>query len=181
MLEGPPLFSSSIVAQVGAEIPKWWARKEGGMSQRPRVLVDAMLGRLVTYLRMCGYDAVYVPDEGLDGDVAIGSFARAEDRQLLTRDRTLAARTANAVLLDSRDIEDQLAELAAAGFDLELPAEPQRCSTCNGGLTRVAPTEPTPEYAPDPADTDIWRCESCGQHFWKGSHWDDVAGRLAGH
>jgi hypothetical protein len=37
-----------------------------------------------------------------------------------------------------------------------------------------------PEYAPDPEDTDVWRCIDCGQFFWKGSHWDDVADTLAG-
>ena len=139
-----------------------------------------MLGRLVTYLRMCGYDAVYSPDEELESDDALHEFARAENRTLLTRDRELAARARDAVLLESRDIEDQLAELDAAGFELELPEEPRRCSNCNGRVEPVAPTETTPEYAPTAAETDIWRCEACGQHFWKGSHWDDVARRLAG-
>jgi uncharacterized protein with PIN domain len=140
-----------------------------------------MLGRLVTYLRMCGYDTVYSLGEDLDSDDEILAVARAEERTLLTRDRDLAARAADGVLLTAREIDDQLAELAAAGFDLSLPAEPQRCSTCNGPLVRVGPDEPTPEYAPAASGTDVWRCEQCGQHFWKGSHWTDVAQRLAGH
>ena len=28
-----------------------------------RVLLDAMLGKLATYLRMCGHDAAYAPDD----------------------------------------------------------------------------------------------------------------------
>jgi uncharacterized protein with PIN domain len=145
------------------------------------LLADAMLGRLVTYLRMCGYDTAYVLDIGLADDDAIRRAARTDGRVLLTRDRDLAARSSNAVELEGRDIETQLAELAAAGFELSLPAEPRRCSTCNGELTAVDPTASTPEHAPDPAETGVWQCRSCGQQFWKGSHWDDVAERLAGH
>jgi uncharacterized protein with PIN domain len=31
----------------------------------------------------------------------------------------------------------------------------------------------------DPGETAVWRCRDCGQHFWKGSHWADMAGTLA--
>ena len=137
-----------------------------------------MLGRLVTYLRMCGYDALYTLDEGLEADDAIHERARAENRTLLTRDRELAAQSEDAVLVESRDIEDQLAELADAGFALELPETPKRCSTCNGSVERVPDAESTPEHAPAPAETAVWRCQHCGQLFWKGSHWEDVVERL---
>lgn len=139
-----------------------------------RLLLDAMLGRLTTYLRMCGYDVVYTLDEGLEADEEILASADSESRTLLTRDRELAGRCDDALLLDSREIADQLAELAVAGFELDLPERPERCSVCNGTLDRVGPAHDTPEYAPDPAEVAVWQCECCGQHFWKGSHWDDV-------
>lgn len=138
-----------------------------------------MLGRLVTYLRMCGYDTAAVTEVGLDDDGAICAFARKKGRRLLTGDRDLAARTPGAVLLTARDIEGQLAEVSEAGFDLSLPEEPRRCSACNGDLTRVPDSASTPGYAPDPTETAVWRCVDCAQRFWKGSHWDDVADRLA--
>lgn len=138
-----------------------------------------MLGRLVTYLRMCGHDTAAVTEEGLDEDAAISAFARDENRRLLTRDRDLAARTPGAVLLTARDIEGQLAEVSEAGLDLSLPEEPRRCSACNGDLRRVPAGTSTPEYAPDPAETAVWRCVDCAQRFWMGSHWDDIADRLA--
>ena len=69
---------------------------------------------------------------------------------------------------------DQLRELVVAGFSLSVTDEPQYCGTCNAPLERVDRTEPTPEYAPDPTETSVWRCRDCGQHFWKGSHWDSV-------
>ncbi|MFB6309482.1 MAG: Mut7-C RNAse domain-containing protein [Haloarculaceae archaeon] len=142
-----------------------------------RLLLDVMLGKLATYLRMCGYDAAYALDREIENDDAVRAVANQEERLLVTRDADLAA-AADGLLLDARDPTDQLRELAAAGFDLTLPAEPERCSTCNHPLEAVG-VEPTPDYAPDPAVEDVWRCPDCGQHFWKGSHWDDVRSTLS--
>jgi len=36
-----------------------------------RLLLDTMLGKLATYLRMCGYDAAYALDEGVESDDAL--------------------------------------------------------------------------------------------------------------
>jgi uncharacterized protein with PIN domain len=144
-----------------------------------RLLVDAMCGKLARYLRMCGYDAAYVLDRGLDDDAAILAVAGDEGRRLVTRDAQLASRADDAVLVRSRDVEGQLRELREAGFELSL-TRPERCGRCNGPLETVNPAASTPEYAPDPGETAVWRCTECGQHFWRGSHWDDVGERLAG-
>lgn len=143
-----------------------------------RLLADAMLGRLATYLRMCGYDTVYAVDASLDSDDAILGRLQADNRTLLTRDRALASRAAESILVESTGIDEQLAEIAAAGLQIELPATPQRCSRCNGTLTGVADSESTPEYAPSTEAFDIWRCDRCEQYFWNGSHWDDVTARI---
>ena len=144
-----------------------------------QLLLDAMLGRLATYLRMCGYDTAYALDHGLEADDEILHFGREHGRQLVTRDRDLAAQADDGVLLESRALDDQLQELSDAGFDLELSDSPERCGVCNGPLTAISPDTQTPEYAPDPITEETWQCEECGQYFWKGSHWDDVASRLA--
>ena len=154
-----------------------------------RFLLDAMLGKLATYLRMCGYDAAYVLDrdvaaggskaDGDPSDDAIATWAEQSDRTLLTRDTDLAARVDDAVLLASRDVREQLRALHLAGYELTLEAQPSRCGTCNGELRAVDVDESLPAYAPDPTETDCWRCRECGQVFWKGSHWDDVAATLA--
>ncbi|MEF8839461.1 MAG: Mut7-C RNAse domain-containing protein [Haloarculaceae archaeon] len=174
----------------------------GGESFHPgddRLLLDAMLGKLATHLRMCGYDTAYVeseaePPEILEGsdaqdsleeteapdpDDAIRERATIESRTLLTRDRELARATPGAVLLTERQIEEQLRELASAGFVLELSERPERCGICNTALVAVGAEETSPDYAPDPAAVDCWRCPDCGQFFWRGSHWADVAETLA--
>ncbi len=145
----------------------------------PALLLDTMLGKLATYLRMCGYDAAYALDEGAEADDALLALAAGESRRVLTRDRELARRAGESLLLESRAVEAQLRELAAAGFDLTLPSRPARCGACNARLARVETTAPTPAYAPDPGETAVWQCVDCGQHFWRGSHWDDVAETLA--
>ena len=169
-------------------------------SSPPRVLVDAMCGTLATYLRMCGYDAAYALDRGIEDDDRLLSLSVGEDRTLITRDRELAARADDALCLTERDVLDQLREVAAAGYPVELAAEPARCGACNGPVARVgadgADEPDPPDYVPDdvgrPVDdatavgpddepTDprpAWRCRDCGRWFWKGGHWEDVAARL---
>lgn len=146
----------------------------------PRVLVDAMCGKLATYLRMCGYDAAYTLDRGIEADDRILSLAAAEDRILLTE----------------RDMLDQLREVDAAGYPVELADEPTRCGACNGRVERISKADEDgsdaadrPEYVPDDvgrssandSDTDsrpAWRCVDCGRWYWKGGHWESVAARL---
>ena len=144
-----------------------------------RLLLDVMCGGLVSYLRMCNYDTAYAGDRGIEADDDLLALARAEDRTLLTRDVQLASRADDAILLESREVEDQLCELVAAGLEFSPADDPAFCGRCNGPLATVSETASTPEYAPDSATTTVWRCEDCGQHFWRGSHWDRVAETLA--
>ena len=127
---------------------------------RSRVFLDAMCGTLATYLRICGHDAAYALDRGVETDDRLLSLAAAEGRTPITRDR----------------------ELDAAGFRIELAPEPTRCGSCNGPVERVATGPDRPEYVPDGVGVDRpgWRCVACGQWFWKGGHWADVAARLDG-
>lgn len=142
-----------------------------------RFLLDAMLGDLARVLRMCGHDAAYCLDRGAEADDAVRRLAANEDRVLVTRDRELAARTGDSLLVAAKDTDEQLRELAAAGVDLSL-SPGARCGACNGALRRVDPGDDHPAYVPDDADP-VWRCEDCGQRFWRGSHWRDVERRLA--
>lgn len=141
-----------------------------------RFLLDVMLGKLATYLRMCGYDAAYALDRDIEADDRIRELARTEDRTLLTRDEQLAARTPDAILLTERAVTDQLRELADAGVELSLAEPPTRCGNCNGRL-ELATGEP-PEHAP--GGVTCFRCQACGQWFWRGSHWEAVEERLSG-
>ena len=150
-----------------------------------RLLTDAMLGTLTTYLRFAGHDTAYTPEEGVEADDAVLELADREGRRLVTRDRDLAARATRGYLLTAHDVEAQLTALVTQGLTLSVPAEPTRCGSCNGRLEQVPGGEPTPEYAPTAVSADsaagpvrVWRCVDCGQHFWKGSHWERMAEAL---
>lgn len=167
-------------------------------ARTPRFLVDVMCGKLVVYLRVCGYDTEYALDRDAEADERVLALATAEDRTVVTRDEQLASRAPDAILLTERDVEDQLRELAAAGVDLSVPPRPTRCGRCNGELDAVdvdgdADVDP-PAYVPDEVETggkttdgnrdrrpdEFYRCRDCGQWFWKGSHWDRMTATLAG-
>jgi len=145
-----------------------------------RLLLDAMCGGIRAHLRMCGHDAAYALDRGVEADDCLLALARDEDRRLVTRDRELAEHAEESVLLTERETEDQLRELAAAGVSLALDPSPTRCGRCNGPLAAVDAAESTPEYAPAPDETGVWRCADCGGYFWRGSHWDAVRETLSG-
>ena len=167
--------------EIGADHPGTVASGvETAIPGDTRLLLDVMLGKLATYLRMCGYDAAYAMDgdETDPGDDQLLARADAERRVLLTRDISLARRADRSVLLAGRTPLDQLRELESVGFRVELDDEPARCGTCNGVVEPLSDGDPSPEYAPDPAETPLWRCRDCGQVFWRGSHWDDVKTRL---
>jgi uncharacterized protein with PIN domain len=148
-----------------------------------RLLLDVMLGKLASYLRMCGYDAADALDRDVEADDRLLGLASAEGRRLVTRDRQLARRAdgtdAGSVLLHERDVTAQLRELREAGFALDLDAEPARCGRCNGAVTELASDDERPAYAPEDDAVRVWRCRDCGQCFWKGSHWARVADTLA--
>jgi len=144
-----------------------------------RLLVDVMCGGLVSYLRMCGHDTAYALDRDAESDEAVVGWARDEGRTVVTRDEDLATAAPDVILLRAPDVRDQLAELRAAGLDLTLPEEPTRCSRCNAELEQLSAGDPLPEYVPDEPPSPVWRCPDCDQHYWRGSHWDDVRETLA--
>ena len=142
----------------------------------PRLLVDAMLGRLARWLRLMGYDAAYWRD---GSDEALIAAAKAEDRLIITRDHALAQRRGiRALLITSEALDEQLAEARAA-----LGAQPlsfTRCSECNGvldNLPHAAARDLVPPYVWQ-TQAQFRRCSLCGRVYWKGTHWPALHERL---
>lgn len=143
-----------------------------------RFLVDHMCGRLARYLRFCGHDAAYAGDHDLDEDATMRAMAQQTDRIIISRDRELCNRAPDAICIESREIEDQLREVAAAGVSLTMADEPTRCGSCNGPLRREESSVMVPEHVPDDLSSPLYRCQRCEQLFWKGSHWERVGETL---
>ncbi|MCI4347224.1 MAG: Mut7-C RNAse domain-containing protein [Thermoplasmata archaeon] len=147
----------------------------------PRWLADEMLGRLARYLRFLGYDTDYV--RGVGDDVIV-LRARAERRRVLTRDRGLAVRLPDSILLTRTDIGGQMKELECAFPSLRQEVRFERCAICNGRLAQRSAIPPTADHVTLPAEvragrTALYACSSCGHLYWEGSHTRSVRSRLA--
>ncbi|MFQ5944768.1 MAG: Mut7-C RNAse domain-containing protein [Anaerolineae bacterium] len=142
-----------------------------------RFLADSMLGQLAKWLRLLGYDTLYLPHFE-DGELV--RRARAEDRVVLTRDRHLSRRGGlESLLVRSDDPAEQLTEVVER---LELSAEQQspRCPACNHTLEQVGKPsirDRVPPYV-FAKHTRFRRCPECGRVYWRGTHWNRIQGRL---
>jgi len=144
----------------------------------PRLLVDAMLGRLAKWLRLVGYDAVYWRD---GSDEALIQAARADARLIVTRDHQLAGRRGvAAILIAAETLDAQIAEARAA-----LGGDPQpftRCPECNSvlaELSRADARDLVPPYVWH-TQTQFRRCPECSRAYWKGTHWLAMAAKVEG-
>lgn len=144
-----------------------------------KFVVDSMLGRLAKWLRVLGYDTVYLPH--LDDDQLV-RLARAEGRLLLTRDRGLAQRRGlQCLLVESEHLEEQLDQIFV---ELALTEEHafSRCPICNTPLQKIAKTELEGRVPPHIFRThrDFSLCPHCDKIYWPGTHWARMQEKLAG-
>ena len=149
-----------------------------------KFLVDAMLGKLARWLRLLGHDAEYGRDAT---DNELLARAAEEDRLLLTADvelyRRARLRGLRAFLVKGSSEEERLAELSAGlGIELEVDMSASRCPKCNSPVVEV-PKEAVRGLVPEGSwrrHQRFWRCTSCGQVYWQGSHWANIEAVLKG-
>jgi len=138
-----------------------------------RFVLDVHLGRLASYLRMLGFDTLYRNDYD---DPELAHISSSQNRILLTRDRGLLKRSivTHGYCLRQTNPREQLLEVLRR-FDLFRAIHPfNRCLRCNGRLEPVdkaAVVDHLPAKVEKYYD-DFRRCRSCGQIYWKGSHYE---------
>lgn len=136
-----------------------------------RFVLDGHLGRLAAFLRLAGFDALYLREAG---DAELAATSAAQRRILLTRDHGLLKRreVTHGYLVRGTRPAGQLDEVLRR-FDLRRLVRPfTRCMRCNGVLLPVSKAEvaslvPPRSYG---AFDDFLRCEGCGKIYWRGSH-----------
>jgi uncharacterized protein len=114
-------------------------------------------------------------------DRTIAERARAEGRILITRDRALAARVPNAILVTSPELADQLKAVQRAFPTLRTQVRFERCTECNGLLRSTAPAELTSSTLPasiQRSGVPIYRCGECSHLYWEGSHTAEIRRRM---
>ncbi|RLG65728.1 hypothetical protein DRO02_01050 [archaeon] len=132
------------------------------------LLVDAMLGKLTRFLRILGYNTLYVRDES-DNEI-LDKLAKTPDAILITGDKdlfiTACKRGFNACYIDSNmEIAMQLRKLREMGIiEIKFNAERTRCPICNEKLVLKAIE----------GSKILWVCRKCNKEYWIGKHWKNI-------
>jgi uncharacterized protein with PIN domain len=133
-----------------------------------------MLGSLTRWLRITGYDALYLKD--IKDDELINK-AEKENRILLTRDKELVSiarkRKVEAYFINGISTLEKLIDLRKK-TGLHYTLQNTRCPRCNGKVIKVRKEEvykQVPEGSYN-AFNSFWKCEDCDAIYWKGSHWE---------
>ena len=141
-----------------------------------------MLGKLVTWLRIFGYDTLYVGELEIKLDEDKALVNNFKDRILLTKDKELyrlAKRTGRAaILITSDQVLTQIKQLARLGIKTEPVMN--RCSVCNSLLRRPTMEEilefKQKEGIKEKLEEkyELWYCAKCRKVYWMGSHWRNM-------
>ncbi|MBE9111519.1 Mut7-C ubiquitin/RNAse domain-containing protein [Nodosilinea sp. LEGE 07298] len=140
-----------------------------------KFVLDVHLGKLATYLRLLGFDALYRNDYE---DEELAQISSQQQRILLTQDRGLLKRSLviHGYIVRSHAPEEQAKEVLER-FQLRDAVAPlERCPRCNGQLAAVDKAEISDRIPPLTRlhYDEFARCQSCGQIYWKGAHYDRI-------
>jgi hypothetical protein len=149
-----------------------------------KFLADCMLGKLAKWLRMLGYDTVFIPDADDDDLVRI---AVREDRILLTRDRLLCERRMvrkRCMFVDWGTTQEQVRQvIKTLNLDISEKLLFTRCTICNGEILPIDKAdikEKVPPYV-FKTQSDYGYCPNCDKIYWRGTHVQHVLEALLEH
>jgi len=151
------------------------------------LLCDEHLCKLCRRLRLLGFDAAM--NRQWD-DSQLADISEKEGRVLLSRDRGLLMRkkVTRGLLIRSTDTEEQVREVLDR-LGLRSRCLPfSRCLRCAGLLQKIEKESDDFESIRNqiPERVLAWcreynRCLSCGQVYWKGSHYKKLAKKVKGY
>src|SRR5579884_4548128 len=146
--------------------------------ERPRFLVDGMLGSLARKLRIYGYDTLYLKSED---DQKLLEECTKQSRILLTSDKRLAEQSRKSsvsciFVTGKNDLERLCQVFGKLGIKPRLNSADSRCPNCNGTLG-VKPRHDVHYYVAQKSleRYDVFYfCAFCGKAYWEGSHWSKL-------
>jgi len=145
---------------------------------KPTFVCDAMLGSLARWLRILGFDTLYIEDKA---DTNILSLVGK--RILLTRDKELLQRAhkhgLRAFNPGTHPISSMLKNLQKElQITYSLDPVQSRCSLCNSLLKSAKPDAVKNRVPPGSLShhDKFWECTNpaCRQVFWQGRHWKRI-------
>ena len=144
-----------------------------------RFLVDSMHGYIARWLRIMGYDTIYL--KNMDDHEAIR--LASEGRVLVTSDTELAryAETRGVRVFVIKGWSEQEAlEMLVKRFNLAFREDFFRCTVCNGELEAIGLEEANSILGFTPKGVNaFWKCRECGKVYWKGSHWRNISHQIS--
>ena len=143
-----------------------------------KFIADVMVGKLARYLRMAGYDVLYINDAS---DEEIIKIAIKSGRIILTRDSLMLKRRVfkngilKSVFIKYDSLIDQLKQICSI-LGLSLNPDLARCLVCNGSLTQVSKVKVKGKVPPYvfKSQEDFMYCNKCCHYYWKGTHYYSI-------
>lgn len=156
-----------------------------------KFLVDAMLGKLVHFLRIFGYDTVYADDleKHFDmtpvSDAKLQEYAEKDARIVITKDLPFYNKMrANAIYLKGEGVYNYLNQLKLKlNLNYQFHINRARCSICNSVLKKVLDKKLIKQkLLPQTYNNsqEFFQCSnpSCGKIYWNGPHIIDILNKI---
>jgi uncharacterized protein with PIN domain len=141
-----------------------------------RFIVDSNVGRLARWLRMAGFDTLFIND--LD-DNRLVRIALSEKRILLTKDTQILKRRVastgrlRVILIESEEVKAQFRQVLKT-LNLAGQIKPfTLCLECNQPLVVRSKDEVkhlVPPYV-FKTQNQYMQCPACQRIYWRGTHW----------
>jgi len=150
-----------------------------------KFIVDLNVGKLARWLRLMGYDTLFLPHLD-DGEMV--KLALSQQRVLLTRDTQIMrwhiinSGRVKAILIEADDPGKQLLQVAQR-LNLNYQFNPfSRCLECNALLEPQNPQEVEGQVPPYVFKTQskYTQCPDCRRIYWRGTHWQAMNRVLQG-
>jgi len=148
-----------------------------------KFIVDSNVGRLARWLRIAGFDTMFIND--LD-DNRLVRLALSEGRVLLTKDTQILKRRVattgrlKVILIESEEVKAQLRQVVKA-LNLGDKIKPfTLCLECNQPLV-LSEKEDVKELVPPyifQTQTQYMQCPACQRVYWRGTHWQRMSREL---
>ena len=142
---------------------------------RARFIVDTNVGKLARWLRMLGYDTLFINNIDDEELIAIGL---KEKRVLLTKDtqimlrRVVTSGRLKALFIVDDNPKAQLLQVVRA-MKLDQERKFTLCLECNEPLVPKRKDE-VQELVPPyvfKTQSNYYQCPSCQRIYWRGTHW----------
>jgi hypothetical protein len=156
-----------------------------------KFLVDAMLGKLVRFLRIFGYDTVYADDLETYFDMSpvsddkLAEYAEKENRIIITKDLPFHNKLrAKSVYLKGEGVYNYLNQLKQKlNLEYNFKINVARCSLCNSDLEIVLKKSDIKDKVLNETYNnydEFYQCTNpnCRNIYWNGPHIVDILKKI---